>query len=53
MGPLKTTFPNDEALINFWKNLKIGYNWFEKSRKPPKISVNRQGVYQFSDSALE
>lgn len=53
MERLKTTFPNDDALINFWKNLKIGYNWFEKSRKLPKISVNRQGVYQFSDPSLE
>ena len=53
MERLKTTFPNDETLINFWKNLKIGYNWFEKSRELPKISVNRQGVYQFSDPSLE
>jgi murein L,D-transpeptidase YafK len=53
MRRLKTTFPNDDALINFWKNLKTGYNWFEKSRKLPKISVNRQGLYQFSDRSLQ
>ena len=50
---LKNAFPNDETRINFWKNLQIGYNRFEKSRKLPKISVNRQGVYQFSDPSLE
>lgn len=53
MTRLKSTFPNNDTLINFWKNLKIGYNWFEKSRKLSKISVNRQGVYQFSDPSLE
>ena len=53
MARLQNTFPNDDTLINFWKNLQIGYNWFEKSRKLPKISVNRQGVYQFSDPSLE
>ena len=53
MAQLQNTFPNDDTLINFWKNLKIGYNWFEKSQKLPKISVNRQGVYQFSDPSLE
>ena len=50
---LKRAFPNNETLIAFWKNLKIGYNWFERYRRLPKISVNRQGTYQFSDSALE
>ncbi len=47
MARLKSTFPNDDTLINFWKNLQIGYNWFEKSRRLPTISVNPQGIYQF------
>ena len=53
MLALKRAFPNNETLITFWKNLEIGYNWFERSRNLPKTSINRQGVYQFSDSALE
>ncbi len=53
MARLKSTFPNDNILINFWENLKIGYNWFEQYRKLPKISINRDGTYQFSDSSEE
>ena len=44
---LKSAFSNDEIQINFWKNLQIGYNWFERHRKLPTISVNPQGMYQF------
>ncbi len=51
MTRLKSTFPNNDTLINFWKNLKIGYNWFEQSQKLPTISINRDGTYQFSDSS--
>ena len=53
MAGLKSTFPNDNTLINFWENLKIGYNWFEQKRKLPSISINRDGTYQFSDSSKE
>ncbi|RKU21751.1 hypothetical protein C6500_05725 [Candidatus Poribacteria bacterium] len=53
MARLKNTFPNDDTLINFWENLKIGYNWFERSQKVPTISINRDGTYQFSDSSEE
>ena len=53
MTRLKSTFPNNDTLINFWKNLKIGYNWFERSQKLPTISINRNGTYQFSDSSEE
>ena len=49
MARLKSTFPNDNTFINFWKNLQIGYNWFEKSRRLPTISVNPQGIYQFDE----
>lgn len=50
---LQNTFPNNDTLINFWENLKIGYNWFERYRKLPTISINRDGIYQFSDSSEE
>ena len=46
---LKKAFPNDETRINFWQNLQIGYNWFEKHRRLPTISINQQGTYQFQD----
>ena len=53
MARLKSTFPNDDVLINFWKNLKIGYNWFERERKLPTISISRRGKYQFLDASEE
>ncbi|MXY29240.1 L,D-transpeptidase family protein [Candidatus Poribacteria bacterium] len=53
MARLKSTFPNDNTLINFWENLQIGYNWFERNRKLPTISINQHGEYQFSDASEE
>ena len=50
---LKSTFPNDDTLINFWENLKIGYNWFEQYRRLPAVSVNQDGTYHFSVSSEE
>ncbi|MBC8111391.1 MAG: hypothetical protein H7Y04_10060 [Verrucomicrobia bacterium] len=36
----------DQALINFWKDLKIGYDYFEKNKTLPKISVDGKGKYK-------
>lgn len=49
LARLKNAFPNDDTRINFWKNLQIGYNWFEKHRRLPTISVNPHGTYQFAE----
>lgn len=32
--------------IAFWKNLKTGYDWFEKHKVPPNVTVNAK-VYVF------
>lgn len=53
MARLKSAFPNDDTLINFWENLKIGYNWFERYRKLPVVLINQDGTYRFSDSSEE
>ena len=50
---LKSIFPNDDTLINFWENLKIGYNWFERYRRLPAVLINQDGTYRFSDSSEE
>ena len=34
--------------IGFWRNLKAGYDSFERTKRPPRISVCR-GSYQVSD----
>ena len=48
MAQLKKSFSDNDILIKFWENLQIGYEWFEKTRSLPAISVNQHGVYQFS-----
>jgi murein L,D-transpeptidase YafK len=35
--------------IGFWRNLRAGYDSFERTRRPPRISVCR-GAYQVSDA---
>jgi len=35
------------GLMDFWLNLKEGYDLFEKNRRPPRISVDRRGKYLF------
>jgi len=44
------TFLNDEyegnkTLLDFWKNLKLVYDYFEKNKKLPKITVSKDGKY--------
>ena len=48
---LKKKYATQETLIKFWENLQTGYQWFEKHRNLPKISVNSDGIYQFSTSS--
>ena len=33
--------------ISEWKNLKIGYDWFEKTKRPPNVTVSGE-IYTFS-----
>ncbi|HEX4385210.1 MAG TPA: hypothetical protein VH083_19760 [Myxococcales bacterium] len=36
------------AQAAFWRNLKEGYDWFERDHVPPKVSVDKQGRYRFA-----
>ena len=53
LAKLKRDFPSNGTLITCWKNMQIGYNWFERERKLPTISVSRRGTYQFLDASEE
>ncbi len=53
MSQLMKKAGTDINLVKFWKNLQIGYQWFEKHRNLPKISVNSDGKYQFSTSTSQ
>jgi murein L,D-transpeptidase YafK len=33
----------------FWRNLKEGYDWFDRERVPPKVTVDRKGRYHFGE----
>ena len=39
----------EDAWHDFWRNLKEGYDFFEKTRRPPNVEV-RKGRYVFSES---
>ncbi|MCG8600450.1 MAG: murein L,D-transpeptidase [Verrucomicrobiales bacterium] len=38
----------DSEHIEFWENLKQGWDWFEREKRPPDVTVER-GRYVFSD----
>lgn len=40
---------NDDALINFWKQLKIGYDLFEVNNRLPRTVISPLGEYFFFD----
>ena len=44
---LQRQYAKNEALIDFWRNLKEGYTHFEKDQTLPKVSVSRGGMYRF------
>ena len=35
--------------LDFWKNIKIGYDYFEQKRQLPKFSVDKTGKYVFPE----
>jgi murein L,D-transpeptidase YafK len=39
------------GLIAFWKNLQQGYLYFERKKALPKISVDKNGYYEFREMA--
>lgn len=36
-----------DTLIEFWQNLALGYEYFEKQRRLPLVTVDQRGRYQF------
>ncbi|MES2587729.1 MAG: L,D-transpeptidase family protein [Bacteroidota bacterium] len=43
----KTKYKDQTALIDFWKNLKSGYDKFQKDKKELSFSVDSKGNYVF------
>jgi murein L,D-transpeptidase YafK len=44
---LKKQYVTNEEIINFWDNLKEGYDFFEGSKTVPVVSVKKNGRYVF------
>jgi murein L,D-transpeptidase YafK len=47
MGNHQITFKQDKVLIDFWTNLKMGYDTFEKHKKALTFDVGKKGHYIF------
>jgi murein L,D-transpeptidase YafK len=50
---LVRVFSAEPELINFWANLKPGYDIFEQNHKLPAITVNKRGRYQYKPPTVE
>ena len=53
--PFRMTIKKMKAHVNnkwypFWQNLKIGYDWFDRYKVPPNVTV-RSGRYIFGSVA--
>jgi murein L,D-transpeptidase YafK len=42
-------YSDNKALLSFWENLQTGYNWFEKRKNLPTVSVDKKGKYLFGE----
>jgi len=45
----RNKYKNNQELLSFWTNLKIGFDQFEKDKKALKISVDGNGDYRFGN----
>jgi len=46
-GALQLKYAGNKALLEFWKNLKVGYDYFEEKKVLPKVSVDKAGKYVY------
>jgi murein L,D-transpeptidase YafK len=44
---LEKEHAGDAALLAFWRNLREGYDRFERNRRPPRVEVDAGGRYVF------
>jgi murein L,D-transpeptidase YafK len=49
MTGLSEKYKTNIALVDFWKNIKTGYDLFEKNKTLPKVSVDKSGKYLFAE----
>ena len=44
---LAEEYSKDPDLVEFWKNIKIGHDYFYKNKQLPKVSIDKSGKYSF------
>ncbi len=44
---LKSKYSAGNKMIMFWENLKDGYLYFEKYKRPPQVKTDKEGKYVF------
>ena len=47
MKKYKSTYQNNQELLGFWNNLKVGYDKFQKDFQELKVRVDANGNYLF------
>lgn len=47
MAALERDYRGSPELLRFWRNLKDGFDRFERSLRPPRVDVGRDGTYRF------
>lgn len=45
---LSREYHGDPQLVDFWKNLKQGFDLFEQYHTPPKVTITKKGAYVFA-----
>jgi murein L,D-transpeptidase YafK len=45
---MKDVFSDQPQLVDFWKTLQPGYDYFEKNRRVPQMLVDAKGTYRLS-----
>jgi murein L,D-transpeptidase YafK len=44
---LEAAHPDDRALTDFWRELKVGHDLFEQTHVPPRVTFGPGGAYRF------
>jgi murein L,D-transpeptidase YafK len=50
---LAETFRPEADLLDFWRNLADGYEFFERTRRVPWVTVDRDGRYAFPEIPVD
>jgi murein L,D-transpeptidase YafK len=48
MNALAKQYAANQKVLDFWKNLKIGYDFFDQHHFLPKVTVAKNGMYVFT-----